>query len=77
MEYHAIKILYFFMSKLNNIHPKVAVITDRISYNNFTKEYGNKVDSTRILFGDDGLSAIISDSKVTTVIAAVVGFRMH
>jgi 1-deoxy-D-xylulose-5-phosphate reductoisomerase len=63
-----------FYKQIKKYHPKIAVITDRITYNNFTKEYGKKVDSTRILFGDDGLSAIISDSKVTTVIAAVVGF---
>ncbi len=63
-----------FYKQIKQHHPKIAVITDRLSYNNFVKEYGKKVDGTEIIFGNDGLSTIISDSAVTSVIAAIVGF---
>ena len=55
--------------------PRYAVITDNESYNNFINLYGNRINSTEIIYGDDGLKTIISDSKVTTIIAAIVGFE--
>ena len=63
-----------FYKQIKQYHPKFAVITDRISYDNFVKEYGKKVNDTEIIYGDDGLSVIISDSNVNYVIAAIVGF---
>ena len=60
--------------QIKQYHPKFAVITNRTSYNTFIKEYGEKIDDTEIIFGDDGLNMIISDSKVTSVIVAIVGF---
>jgi len=64
-----------FHEQIKQYQPKVAVITHRKSYNNFVKEYGNKINDTKIVFGDEGLSVIISDSKVDSVIAAIVGFE--
>jgi len=64
-----------FYQQIKQYQPKFAVITDRISYNNFVKENGKKVNNTKILYGDDGLSKIISDSNVSSVIAAIVGFE--
>ena len=63
-----------FYKQIKQYHPKYAVITDSNSYDNFVKQYGNKVDDTKILYGSSGLSLIISDSKVTSIIAAIVGF---
>ena len=64
-----------FYKQIKQYHPKFAVITDRTSYDNFVKEYGKKVNDTEIIYGDDGLSVIISDSNVNYVIAAIVGFE--
>ncbi len=64
-----------FHDQIKQYQPQVAVITHRVSYDNFVKEYGNKIKDTEIIFGDDGLSVIISDSKVDSVIAAIVGFE--
>ena len=63
-----------FYEQIKQYLPKYAVITDSNSYDNFVKQYGNKVDDTKILYGSSGLSLIISDSKVTSIIAAIVGF---
>ena len=63
-----------FYKQIKKYHPRYAVITDDNSYNNFVKKYGTKVDDTEIIFGQEGLSVITSDSKVTSVIAGIVGF---
>jgi 1-deoxy-D-xylulose-5-phosphate reductoisomerase len=63
-----------FYKQIKKYHPKIAVITDRNSYDNFVKDYGNNVDDTEIAFGDDGLNLIIADSRVSSVIVAIVGF---
>ena len=63
-----------FYKQIKKYHPKIAVITDKNSYDNFVKDYGNNVDDTQIAFGDDGLNLIIADSRVSSVIVAIVGF---
>ena len=55
--------------------PRVAVITDHEEYNEFLNEYGNEIGSTRILFGDEGLSEISAHDDVDIVVAAIVGFE--
>jgi 1-deoxy-D-xylulose-5-phosphate reductoisomerase len=64
-----------FYQQINQYHPKFAVITDITSYNNFVEEYGKKVNDTEIIYGDEGLNLIVSDTNVTSVIAAIVGFN--
>ena len=55
--------------------PRVAVITNHEKYNEFLYEYGNEINSTRILFGDEGLNEISSHDDVDIVVAAIVGFE--
>ena len=55
--------------------PRVAVITNHEKYNEFLNEYGNEINSTRILFGDEGLNEISSHDDVDIVVAAIVGFE--
>ena len=55
--------------------PRVAVITNHEKYNEFINEYGNQIDVTRILFGDEGLNEISSHDDVDIVVAAIVGFE--
>ena len=55
--------------------PSVAVITNHEKYNEFLNEYGNEIDVTRILFGDEGLNEISSHDEVDIVVAAIVGFE--
>ena len=54
--------------------PKIAVITDKKSYETFIKEKGKIFHGTNIIFGDEGLELISSKDIVSTVIAAIVGF---
>ena len=55
--------------------PSFAVITNYEKYNEFLNEYGNEIDATRILFGDEGLNEISSHDDVDIVVAAIVGFQ--
>ena len=55
--------------------PRVAVITNQEKYNEFLNEYGNEINLTRILFGDEGLNEISSHDDVDIVVAAIVGFE--
>ena len=55
--------------------PRFAVITNHEKYNEFLNEYGNEIDVTRILFGDEGLNEISSHDDVDIVVAAIVGFQ--
>ena len=55
--------------------PRVAVITNHEKYNEFLNEYGNEINVTRILFGDEGLNEISSHDDVDIVVAAIVGFE--
>ena len=55
--------------------PRVAVITNHEKYNQFLNEYGNEINATRILFGDEGLNEISSHEDVDIVVAAIVGFE--
>ena len=55
--------------------PRVAVITNHEKYNEFLNEYGNEINVTRILFGDEGLNEISSHEDVDIVVAAIVGFE--
>ncbi len=55
--------------------PNVAVITDLNSFSKFVKLHGDQIDSTTILFGDDGLQEICSSDKVDIVVGAIVGFK--
>ena len=55
--------------------PRVAVITNHEKYNEFLNEYGNEINATRILFGDEGLNEISSHDDVDIVVAAIVGFE--
>jgi 1-deoxy-D-xylulose-5-phosphate reductoisomerase len=55
--------------------PKYAVITNKESYDFFISKYGKKVLRTEILYGDDGLNLITSESDVDSIIAAIVGFE--
>ena len=55
--------------------PRVAVITNHEKYNEFLNEYGNEINITRILFGDEGLNEISSHDDVDIVVAAIVGFE--
>ena len=55
--------------------PRVAVITNHEKYNAFLNEYGNEINVTRILFGDEGLNEISSHDDVDIVVAAIVGFE--
>ena len=54
--------------------PKVAVITNKKSYDNFISQHGNTFKGANIIFGNDGLDLIASNDKVTTIIIAIVGF---
>ena len=55
--------------------PRFAVITNYTKYKEFLEEYGNDIDVTRILFGDEGLNAISSHDDVDIIVAAIVGFQ--
>ena len=55
--------------------PRVAVITNHEKYNEFLNEYGDEINLTRILFGDEGLNEISSHDDVDIVVAAIVGFE--
>jgi 1-deoxy-D-xylulose-5-phosphate reductoisomerase len=61
--------------QIKNFQPKYAVITNSKSYNEFVNQHGNKIDQTKIIYGNEGLNTIITDSKVTSIIAAIVGFE--
>ena len=60
--------------QIHQFNPEYAIITDQSSYKLFLKEHGTNLGGTKILFGDEGLSIISSNSKVDTIIAAITGF---
>ena len=60
--------------QIHQFNPEYAIITDQSSYNVFLKEHGIKLGDTKILFGNEGLNIITSNSTVDTVIAAITGF---
>ncbi len=60
--------------QINKYKPKLAVITDHDSYEQFINKYGKKYNNTKILFGVDGLEMAVSDEQVSIVIAAITGF---
>ena len=51
--------------------PRFAVITNYEKYSEFLNDYGNEIDVTRILFGDEGLNQISSHDDVDIVVAAI------
>ena len=55
--------------------PRIAVITNHEKYNKFLDDYGHEINTTRILFGDEGLNEISSHDDVNIVVAAIVGFQ--
>jgi 1-deoxy-D-xylulose-5-phosphate reductoisomerase len=61
--------------QIKQFNPKYAVITDSKSYSDFTKEHSNKINDTQIIYGTDGLNLIISEPRVSSIIAAIVGFE--
>ena len=55
--------------------PKIAVITDKIKYNKFIQQHGTNINTTEIIYGDEGLNEISSQKIVNIVVAAIVGFK--
>ncbi len=55
--------------------PKIAVITDKIKYNEFIQQHGTNINTTEIIYGDEGLNEISSQKIVNIVVAAIVGFK--
>jgi 1-deoxy-D-xylulose-5-phosphate reductoisomerase len=55
-------------------NPVYAIITDQASYEAFIRQHGEEVNSTKILFGHEGIDIISSNENVSTVIAAITGF---
>ncbi len=61
--------------QITKYKPRFAVIIDHAKYKEFLDDYGDRIDSTKILFGEEGLHQISSHEDVDIVVAAIVGFQ--
>ena len=55
-------------------NPQLAVISNHEKYMEFLEKYGDNVNSTKISFGNEGLTDISSNKVVDIVVIAIVGF---